>query len=33
MECSLIEQILRDALALDEVHASSDGSHYKVIAV
>ncbi len=32
-ECSLIEQILRDALALDEVHASSDGSHYKVIAV
>lgn len=33
MECSLIEQILRDALGLDEVHASSDGSHYKVIAV
>ena len=33
MECSLIEQILRDALGLEEVHASSDGSHYKVIAV
>lgn len=33
MECSLIEQILREELELEEVHVSSDGSHYKVIAV
>jgi acid stress-induced BolA-like protein IbaG/YrbA len=33
MDCTEIEQILLAALELDEVHASSDGSHYKVIAV
>ena len=33
MDCKEIEDVLRVALDLDEVHASSDGSHYKVIAV
>lgn len=33
MDCKEIEQILQTALALDEVHVSSDGSHYKVVAV
>ena len=33
MDCKVIEQILSDALELTEVHATSDGSHYKVVAV
>ncbi|WP_025821578.1 BolA family protein [Shewanella marina] len=33
MDCNQIEQILQTALNLDEVQVSSDGSHYKVIAV
>lgn len=33
MDCKEIEDVLRVALDLEEVHASSDGSHYKVIAV
>ena len=33
MECNIIEQILTDALSLEEVHVTSDGSHYKVVAV
>ncbi|MCE9687076.1 MULTISPECIES: BolA family protein [Shewanella] len=33
MDCTLIEEILTAALGLEEVHVSSDGSHYKVIAV
>lgn len=33
MDCKVIEQILLDALTLSEVHVTSDGSHYKVVAV
>ena len=33
MDCKQIEQILIDALGLEEAHASADGSHYKVVAV
>ncbi|MDO6619366.1 MULTISPECIES: BolA family protein [unclassified Shewanella] len=33
MDCKVIEQILSEALTLDEVHVTSDGSHYKVVAV
>jgi acid stress-induced BolA-like protein IbaG/YrbA len=33
MDCKVIEQILIEALSLEEAHASSDGSHYKVVAV
>ncbi|MCL1143772.1 BolA family protein [Shewanella gaetbuli] len=33
MDCKVIEQILADALSLTEVHVTSDGSHYKVVAV
>lgn len=33
MDCKVIEQILIEALGLEEAHASSDGSHYKVVAV
>ena len=33
MEASEIEKILNDALSLDEVHVTYDGSHGSVIAV
>ena len=33
MECKVIEQILTEALSLTEAHVTSDGSHYKVVAV
>ncbi|AZG74680.1 BolA family protein [Shewanella livingstonensis] len=33
MECNVIEQILTEALSLTEAHVTSDGSHYKVVAV
>ncbi|MCG9712468.1 BolA family transcriptional regulator [Shewanella insulae] len=33
MECNEIEQLLSQALALDEVHVSQDGTHYKIVAV
>ncbi|SIQ48186.1 Acid stress-induced BolA-like protein IbaG/YrbA, predicted regulator of iron metabolism [Aeromonas sp. RU39B] len=33
MHVSEIEALLRDALALTEVHVKGDGSHYQVIAV
>lgn len=33
MDCKEIEQILNSALSLTEVHVTSDGSHYKVVAV
>ncbi|WP_087016654.1 BolA family iron metabolism protein IbaG [Thaumasiovibrio subtropicus] len=33
METAQIEQILQDALKLDEVIVKGDGSHYEVIAV
>ncbi|MEZ9139480.1 MULTISPECIES: BolA family protein [unclassified Shewanella] len=33
MDCKVIEQILSDALTVDEVHVTSDGSHFKVVAV
>lgn len=33
MTSTEIEQILSDALALNEVHVSGDGSHFQVIAV
>ncbi|QYJ81937.1 MULTISPECIES: BolA family protein [Shewanella] len=33
MECNEIEQLLTQALTLDEVHVSQDGTHYKIVAV
>lgn len=33
MDCNVIEQMLTEALSLVEVHVTSDGSHYKVVAV
>ncbi len=33
MDVTEIEQILKDALDLDEVHVNGDGSHYTIIAV
>ncbi|WP_137225269.1 BolA family protein [Shewanella sp. MEBiC00475] len=33
MECNVIEQILTEALSLTEAHVTTDGSHYKVVAV
>ncbi|MEH2920730.1 BolA family iron metabolism protein IbaG [Samsonia erythrinae] len=33
MENSEIKDVLMDALALEEVHVSGDGSHFQVIAV
>lgn len=33
MDNNQIENLLRDALNLAEVHVSSDGSHYQIIAV
>ena len=33
MDCKGIEQILTEALSLTEAHVTSDGSHYKVVAV
>ncbi|ASJ98016.1 MULTISPECIES: BolA family protein [Shewanella] len=33
MECNEIEQLLSQALTLDEVHVSQDGTHYKIVAV
>ncbi|WP_372870307.1 BolA family protein [Shewanella sp.] len=33
MDCKQIEEILTQALGLDEVHVTTDGSHYQVIAV
>lgn len=33
MDCKEIEQLLQAALEVDEVHVTSDGSHYKVVAV
>nr|WP_086938326.1 BolA family iron metabolism protein IbaG [Thaumasiovibrio occultus] len=33
METAQIEQILQEALSLQEVHVKGDGSHYEVIAV
>ncbi|MBR9727634.1 BolA family protein [Shewanella intestini] len=33
MDCKEIEQLILAAIAVDEVHVTSDGSHYKVIAV
>lgn len=33
MDCKAIEQLLIDTLKLQEVHVSSDGSHFNVIAV
>ena len=33
MECKVIEQMLTEALSLTEVHVTTDGSHYKVVAV
>ena len=33
MECNEIEQLLSQALTLDEVHVSQDGTHYKIVVV
>jgi acid stress-induced BolA-like protein IbaG/YrbA len=33
MELSEIENILKDALGLDEVHVRQEGSHYNIIAI
>ncbi|WP_037384164.1 BolA family iron metabolism protein IbaG [Serratia sp. DD3] len=33
MENSKIEEVLMNALALDEVHVTGDGSHFQVVAV
>ncbi|WP_298773591.1 BolA family protein [uncultured Shewanella sp.] len=33
MECKEIEGILLEALSLEEVHVSQEGTHYKIIAV
>ncbi len=33
MELSEIEKILKEALALHEVHVTGEGSHYNIIAV
>ncbi|MBV7316165.1 BolA family protein [Shewanella sp. NIFS-20-20] len=33
MDCKEIEQLLLATLQLEEVHVSTDGSHFKVIAV
>lgn len=33
METNEIESLLKDALGLAEVHVSSDGSHFQIIAV
>lgn len=33
MDTKQVEDILREALKLDEVYVSSDGSHFQVIAV
>ncbi|MCE9679973.1 BolA family transcriptional regulator [Shewanella sp. AS1] len=33
MECKEIEQLLLEALSLDEVQVSQEGTHYKIIAV
>ncbi|MCL1125626.1 BolA family protein [Shewanella surugensis] len=33
MECKEIESTLLEALSLEEVHVSQEGTHYKIIAV
>lgn len=33
MDCKEIEKMLLESLNLDEAHVSTDGSHFKVIAV
>jgi acid stress-induced BolA-like protein IbaG/YrbA len=33
MECKEIELLLKEALSLEEVHVSQDGTHYKIVAV
>lgn len=33
MECNEIEKLLTDALALEQVTVTQDGTHYKIVAV
>lgn len=33
MECKQIENVLLEALSLEEVHVSQEGTHYKILAV